>query len=63
MGKGIIMDEYFEDLFERAQYYEQFEFFRREDQKVRVGFNRSEQFQNKITVIELTLKHKQEKND
>ncbi len=63
MGKGIIMDEYFEYLFERTQYYEQFEFFRKDGQKVRVGLDMSEQFQKKITVVEFTLKHKQEKND
>lgn len=59
MGKGINMDEYFEYLFERAQYYEHFEFFRKDDQKFRVGLDRSEHPMKKITVVEFTLKHKQ----
>ncbi|WP_239451205.1 hypothetical protein [Methanosarcina horonobensis] len=54
------MEEYFEYLVERAQYYEHFEFFREDVQKVQVGLNRSEQFQKETTVVELVLEQKQE---
>jgi hypothetical protein len=56
------MDEYFEELIERAQYYEKFEIFREHSQKVHVGLNRSEQFQKEVMVAELILKQK-EKED
>lgn len=62
-GKGIIMDEYFECLVERAQYYERFEFFREDAPKVQVGLNSSEQFDKEVIIVELILKHDQEKND
>jgi hypothetical protein len=62
MGKGIIMDEYFEYLIERTRYYERFEFFREDTQKVKVGLDRSEQLKKEISVVELVLKQSQEKN-
>jgi hypothetical protein len=62
MGKGIIMDEYFEYLIERTRYYERFEFFREDVPKVKVGLDRSEQLKKEISVVELVLKQSQEKN-
>lgn len=63
MGKGIIMDEYFESLVERTQYYEHFEFFRDDRAKVQVGFDSNEQQPREVIVVELILKHNQGKND
>jgi hypothetical protein len=62
MGKGIIMEKYFESLVERAQYFEHFEFFREDAPSVRVGFNNSEQIHKEVIIVELVLKQKQEKN-
>ena len=59
MGKGIIMEEYFESLVERAQYYEHFEFFREDTPNVRVGFNNNEQIYKEVIIVELVLKQKQ----
>lgn len=61
MGKGIIMEEYFESLVERAQYYEHFEFFREDAPDVRVGFNNNEQIHKEVIIVELVLKQKQER--
>ena len=63
MGKGIIMDGYFESLIERAQYYEHFEFFRDDVSKVRVGFNNNDQVCKEVIIVEFVLKQKQEKNE
>lgn len=57
------MDEYFESLVERAQYFERFEFFREDAPDVRVGFNNNEQIHKEVIIVELFLKQKQEKND
>lgn len=56
------MDEYFESLVERAQYYEHFEIFRDDALKVRVDFNNNEQVNEKVIIVELVLKQKQEKD-
>jgi len=61
MGKGIIMEEYFESLVERAQYYGHFEFFREDAPNVRVGFNNNEQIHEEVIIVELVLKQKQER--
>jgi len=63
MGKGVIMDEYFEYLVERAQYYERFEFFREDRLKVQEGFNKDEEFHKETIIVELILKQKQAKKD
>lgn len=57
------MDRFFKNLVERAQYYEKFEFFRSEAQDIQVGSTRSEQFEKEITIVELILKQRQEKED
>lgn len=62
-GKGNNMDEYFDCLVERAQYYKQFEFFREDFPKVQVGLNCSEHPHKEVIVVELILKQKQEKKD
>ena len=62
MGKGIIMDGYFESLVERAQYYEHFEFFRNDVSKVQVGFINNDQIRKEVIIVELVLKQKQEKD-
>ncbi|HOW14251.1 hypothetical protein [Methanosarcina sp.] len=56
------MDEYFGYLVERAQYFERFEFFREDCQKVRAGLNSSEQNHKEVIIVELILRHNQEKN-
>lgn len=59
MGKGVIMDEYFEDLVERAQYYEMFEFFREYHSKVQMSSNRNKQFHKEVIIVDLILKQQE----
>jgi hypothetical protein len=61
MGKGTIMDEYFEYLVERAQYYERFEFFREDAPQVQMGLDSRGQNNKEVIIVELILKNKQEK--
>ncbi len=52
------MDEFFESLVERAQYYELFEFFREDCQKVQVKLDTSGQLGEEKIVVELILNQK-----